>query len=236
MGTAMDTFRKSRLRVVGKKSNPERLRKFLDTLADVGVLTTAAKKAGFSTETAKNYIQKAAEGDPAFVLIWGDTEGPFNEHVKSALTMAVDRVEECVWRRATGYEEIQVFQGRIQYQIDYDAIKLGAEPGTYEAILKDKNGKPVPVTVTKQSEDLQLAILKAHRPEVYGAKTQVDVIHRGGVMVVAAPARSSAELEARAKKMAAEAVEVEFVEIEDEPVPAAAAPPGDGGDGEDPLS
>lgn len=232
MGQGLETLRKSRLRVVGKKSSPERLRKFLDTLASVGVMTAACRAAGFSTTSAKYYMAKAADGDPAFVLTWGDTEGPFNELVQVALDNSIENVEACAFHRATGYKEVQVHQGRIQYEIDYEAVALGAEPGSWDSFLKDENGRRVPVTVTKQSEDLQMFILKARRPDIYGAKSQVDVLHRGGVMVVTAPAKTSADLEARAAKMKAAdaAVEVEFIEIEDEPVPA------DGGDGEDPLS
>lgn len=236
MGQALDQLRKSRIRVVGKKSSPERLAKFLDVLADVGVMTTAAMAAGFTTTSAKYYMQKARDGEPGFVNVkWRDTEGPFDELVQEALEEAVSKVESCVFHRATGYQEVQVHQGRIQYETDYDALALGAEPGSWDSFLKDKDGKRIPVTVTKQSEDLQMFILKARRPDIYGAKSQVEMLHRGGVMVVTAPAKSSADLEARAKRMQSEAVEVEFIEIEDEPeaepVAAAAAPPSDGGDG-----
>lgn len=216
MGQGLDTLRKSRLRVVGKKYSPERLLKFLEILAKVGVLTEASRQAGFSVTSAKYYIAKSVNGDPGFVLTWNGVEGPFHEHVQAALSMAVEDIEAGAFHRAKGYQEVQVFQGRIQYEIDYDAIALGAEPGSYDAILKDKSGKPIPVTVTKQSEDLQIFILKKHKPDIYGDKTQVDVLHRGGVMVVTAPAKSSAELEARAKRMATEAVEVEFIEVEPE--------------------
>lgn len=216
MGTALDTLRKSRVRVIGKKYSPDRLLKFLDTLANVGVLTEAAKQAGFSVTSAKYYMAKSENGDPGFELKWHDIEGPFHELVRIALDMAIERVEACAFQRATGYLEPQVHQGRVQYEIDHDMIALGAEPGSWDAILKDASGKPVPVTVEKQSEDLQMFILKARRPDIYGNKSQVDVLHRGGVMVVAAPARTSAELEQRAKRINEEVVDVEFIEVEDQ--------------------
>lgn len=242
MGQGLDTLRKSQVRVVGKKSNPERLRVFLDTLADSGVINAAARRAGFSPTSAKYYIQKAADGDPAFVIRWRDVEGPFNELVQAAIADSLGRVEECAFRRATGYKEVQVHQGRVQYEIDYDAIALGAEPGSWESFLKDKNGKRVPVTVTKQSEDLQMFILKKRLPDIYGDKSQVEMLHRGGVMIVTAPVKTSKDLEEKARRMAEEPVEVEFIEVEDEPVPAAASDgAGDGGgdggdDGGDGLS
>ncbi len=220
MGQGLETLRKSRVRVIGKKSSPTNLVKFLDALASVGVMAEACRQAGFCRTTAKYYMQQAREGVPGLANVkWGNIEGPFDELVQIAIANAIEEVEVCMFKRARGYDEPQTYQGRVQFEIDHDAIALGAEPGTWEAILKDKNGKPIPVTIMRQSEDLMMFLAKKHKPDIYGDKTQLDVIHRGGVMIVTAPARSSSELEQQAKKMAAEAVEVEFVEIEDEPDP-----------------
>lgn len=217
MGQALDKLRKSRVRVVGKKSSPERLRRFLDSLVKTGVVAEAERQAGWlSTSTAPLYMAHSENGDPGFVLTWNGLEGPFHELVKIALKTAVENIEACAWKRALGYLEPQVHQGRVQYEIDHDMIALGAEPGSWDAILKDENGKPVPVTVERQSEDLQMFILKKRLPEIYGDKTQVDVLHRGGVMVVTTPARSSAELEKRAKQVNEEIIDVEFIEAEEE--------------------
>lgn len=223
MGQALELLRKSRIRIIGKKSSPERLRKFLDILSTVGVVTEAAKQAGFSVTSAKYYMAKAENGDAGFTDVrWGDIEGPFHELVKIALEMAVERVEANVYRRANGYNEVQVHQGRVQYEIDHDAIALGAEPGSWDAILKDPiTKKPIPVVVEKQSEDLQMFILKARRPDIYGNKSQVDMVMRGGVMIVGPPARTSEELAKRAKKLN-EPVDAEFIEIEDDPEQQAA--------------
>src|SRR4051812_31954140 len=109
MGQALELLRKSRIRVVGKKSSPERLRKFLDILSTVGVMTEAAKQAGFSVTSAKYYMAKAENGDDGFTAVrWGDIEGPFHELVKIALEMAIERVEANVFHRANGYKEVQV--------------------------------------------------------------------------------------------------------------------------------
>lgn len=215
MGQALELLRKSRIRIVGRKSSPARLLKFLNTLASVGVVTEAAKQAGFHPTMAKYYAAKSENGDPGFLLQWDGIEGPFHELFKIALEMAVERVEANVYRRANGYLVPQVHQGRVQYEIDHDAIALGAEPGSWEAVLKDEKGKPVPVTVEHQSEDLQMFILKARRPDIYGNKSQVDMVMRGGVMVVGMPARTSAELAQRAKKLN-EAVDVDFIEIDED--------------------
>jgi hypothetical protein len=217
MGQGLETLRRSRLRVIGKKSSPENLRRFLDSLARIPVMAEACRQAGFGKTSAKYYIEKSKNGDPGFDIRWGDAEGPFHEHVQVALDIGRELVETCMFTRATGYKEVQLYQGRVQYEIDYDMIALGAEPGSWDAILKDKNGKPIPVTVMKQSEDLQMFIMKAHKPDIYGAKAQLDVTLKGGVMVVTGPARTSAELEAIEKKMQGEVVDVEFIEVEDEP-------------------
>lgn len=216
MGKALETLRKSRLRVVGKKNTPERLIKFLNSLKSVGVICEAAKRAGFSVTTAKYYMAKSENGDPGFIVTWGDIEGPFHELVQVALDTAVENIEACAFHRAAGYKEVQVYQGRVQYETDHEAIALGATPGSWDAILKDETGKPVPVTVMKQSEDLQMFILKTRRPEIYGNKQQIDVMHKGGVMVITAPARSSVDLEKQSKLMNDEVMDVEFIEVEDE--------------------
>jgi hypothetical protein len=223
MGQALDLLRKSRIRIVGKKSSPARLLKFLDILAKVGVVTEAARQAGFCTTSAKYYMAKAENNDPGFVLTWGNIQGPFHELVKIALDMALENIEANVFRRANGYLVPQVHQGRVQYEIDHDAIALGAVPGSWDAILKDtKTGKPIPVTVEHQSEELQMFILKARRPDIYGNKSQVEMTMRGGVMVVGPPARTSEELARRAKKLN-EPVDVDFIEVEDEDGEMAAA-------------
>lgn len=213
MGQALETLRKSRVRVVGKKYSPDRLRKFLDILADKGVLAWAASGAGFCTTSAKYYIQKSLDGDPAFVITWRNVEGPFHELVQAALDESVDDIEGHAIKRAKGYEEVLTHQGRVIYQYDPDLLAIGLTGP--DAYLRDSKNRPIPETVTKQSEDLQMFILKARRPDIYGNKSQVELTHKGGVMVVTAPLRTSADLEKRAKQISEEPVDVEFIEIED---------------------
>lgn len=215
MGQALELLRKSRIRVVGRKYSPARLVRFLDTLSNIPVLAEACRQAGFSPTSAKYYLAKSENGDPGFLIQWGDVEGPFHELYKIALETGTDRVEANAFKRANGYNEVLTHQGRVQYEIDHDAIALGAEPGSWDAIKKDAKGKPIPCMVEKQSEDLMQFILKARRPDIYGNKSQVDMIMRGGVMVVSARAKTSAELLQRAKKLN-EAVDVDFIEIDDE--------------------
>ncbi len=64
-----------------------------------------------------------------------------------------------------------------------------------------------------------LAVLKAWRRDRYGQKDQLDVLHRGGVMVITAPARSSAELEQRAQRVMSEPIDVEFIEAPEPDAP-----------------
>jgi hypothetical protein len=72
----------------------DRLVKFLDSLAVIPIMATAAHQAGFSSTVAHYYIAKSENGDPGFTVMWGGVEGPFHEQVKVALDRGIDRIEK----------------------------------------------------------------------------------------------------------------------------------------------
>ena len=211
-----EVLKRSRVRLLDKKSNPRNLRKFLSEFQRTGVIRWACKYAGFSSTALGYYIEKSKAGDPELVIEWDGVEGPLHELFKIAETNVVKHIEGCAVHRATGYREVLTHQGHITYEIDWDKVNLeGATPGSPESFRLDERGRPIPASVEKQSEDLQMFILRARLPEVYGSKAQVDVTHRGGVLVVGARARDEKEQEAaeRAFLTRQAPIDVEFREV-----------------------
>jgi hypothetical protein len=218
MGRALEQLKRSRVRVVGKKSHPNNLRKFLNELERTGVWSWACDKAGFSTTASKYYVAKSEDGDAGFFIQWRDVEGPFHELVQIALNNAVDRIEGHAFHRASGFQEVLTHKGHVTYEVDWDKVNLeGAIPGTAASFKLDEHGRPIPATVEKQSEDLQMFILRARKPEIYGQKAQLDVNHKGGVLVVGTRAKSSEEHEAAEKVFLEKPIlDVEFREVADD--------------------
>lgn len=215
MGQALELYKRSRLRVVGRKYSPERLRKFLDTFARTPVMKTAALAAGFCVGSAHYYLEKSKAGDPGFVITWRNMEGPFHEHFVIAEQEGVGRVEHNMFVRANGYQKPLTHQGRVQYQLDPRLLAIGFTGP--EAYLLDKDGKPVPESVEEWDRELMMFIMKARRPEVYGNKPQqIDVRHTKVGVLVVGTRKTAKELE-EAYSGPQEIPEVEFTVIEDEP-------------------
>lgn len=213
MGQALETLKKSRVRVIGKKSSPERLRKFLDAMSRLPVLAEACRQAGFHPTTAKYYIKKAADGDPAFIVAWQEIEGPLDELFEIAEAMGLQTVEAEAYKRAIGYDEPLVDRGRVIYRQDPELVALGFTG--MDAYLLDKDNKPIPESVHRQSEDLMKFILERRDPK-YMSKQQIDVTNKQHVMVIGVRAKTSAELEEREKQLAKAPIDVEFREVEPE--------------------
>ena len=213
--------------LVGRKYSPENLQRIIKYAAETPVISSICARVGISRTSLQYYIAKSTAGHPGFVLSTGDVDldgQPIKEkfHVlfKQAMEAGVEKVEQEMFRLATGYDKPLSHKGRVEYQIDHEAVARG-ETG-FAALLKDDFGNPVPETIREWDTDLMQFILKAHKPELYGSKQQIDVKHSGGVLVVGVRATSSAELEKAADEMAANPVDVEFevVATEDEVDPA----------------
>jgi len=115
---------------------------------------------------------------------------------------ALDRTEKMAYDLANGsYVKVLTHHGRVIYKQDPELLALGFEG--HEAYLRDEFGDPVPETVNEVDPDMTRFVLKARRRDKWGDRTDVDVTVRGGVLVVGAVAKTSAEL----TQMAAEAVE-----------------------------
>jgi hypothetical protein len=129
-----------------------RKRAFLDALAIAGVVTSACESAGVARKTAYHW----RDVDPAFAEEWDE-----------ALATATDRLEAEAHRRAVlGNEEPVFHRGQLVFKRD---------PDTGE-VLRDSNGDPIPMTVSKRSDRLLEVMLSAKKVE-YSRKT-VDVNQR----------------------------------------------------------
>lgn len=199
---------------IGRKNSPERMTLLLNKLAEWPNVTKAVAFSGIVYSTLKYWLKKSATGQPGdgFDLEYANERKRFHEHYEDVLDGGVQRVDDAYMARALeGYYETLHHQGRVAYQYDQTLIDLGMSGP--EAYLLDDNGKPVPESVHHQDPEVMLSVLKAWRREKYGQHDQLDVLHRGGVMVVTAPAKSSAELEQRERAGLGAPVDVEFVEV-----------------------
>lgn len=135
------------------ESMEARRRAFLNALAIAGVVTSACEATGINRKTAYHW----RDVDPAFAEEWDE-----------ALATATDRLEAEAHRRAVlGNEEPVFHRGQLV---------LKRDPDTGE-VLKDSNGDPIPMTVSKRSDRLLEIMLAAKKPHEYGRKV-VDMHSR----------------------------------------------------------
>lgn len=211
-----------------KKNTPERLVRILAYAREMPVVADVCRRAEISNTTLKYWLQKSFEGAPGdgfdIPLDGNDENGSddgtvrFHLAFNDAVEAGVETVEAVGHLRATGYDEPQVYQGRVQYKLDPDLVNtyielglpvLDRDPNLW---LRDAAGAPVAETVTKIDPDLLMFILKARKPGTYGTKASVDVNVRGGVLVVGERAVTSEalnELEAQYRREGRPAVTFE---------------------------
>lgn len=202
-------------RVKGDKFSQDRMFRVLKSLATMPVVGDACTMAGIHRHTLGQWIVKSRIGIPGdmYDLKMGDDTIRFHEAYDYAMEDGLDSVERAMMQRALGYLEPLTFQGRVIYKIDPRLVGLGLPD--METYLLDENGKPVPETVMKQDPDLMQFIMRCRRKGVYGNKTEVDVNHRGGVLVVGAKAVDGKLLNVEEVEFRKNAVEVEFEEVDD---------------------
>lgn len=182
----------------GKKFTQERLKRLIAACTEMPVANSACLRANIHMTTLKYWLQKSSEGAPGdgFDVVYGKGEEQvsirFHEAWDAAMTSGVEAVEAATIKRAKGYREVLTFQGRVKYQEDPVKLALGLTGA--EAYLLDEFDAPIPETVEKMDPDLAMFILKARKPEVYGTKQQIDVNHRGGVLVVGMTAKTPQDL------------------------------------------
>lgn len=216
-----------------KKNKPERLKRALAYAAEMPVGADVARRLGISYTTLKYWLQKSVEGvaGDGFDVVMGDDDENgtedntvrFHEAWDIAMLAGVEAVEAATIKRATGYDEVLSYQGRVQYKYDpvkvADATELGLPEYVPANYLTDQFGAPVPETVWKMDPDLAMFILKTRKPQVYGAKASLDVNVKGGVLVVPMRAVAAAdlnEIESKYRKDGRPSVTFEEGDDEDE--------------------
>lgn len=206
----------AQLSVVGRKNSPERMTLLLNKVMQFPQMHHACAMAGIVYSTLRYWLVKSEKGKigDGFDLEYAEETKRFHEHFYDARDAAVQMVEDAFWQYGMGHYEILSDKGRVMYQIDEDLVALGFT-GT-AAYLRGDDGKPIPERIEKQDPDVMLAVLKAWRRDKYGQHANVDVTHRGGVLVVGVRARDQKEIEQREKDYLNEALNVEFREVVDE--------------------
>jgi len=145
-----------------KKTVDNALR-YLDSLAESGNYSAAARTIDITTSTANAWRK-----DDGWKILLEGEEYTFGELCVQAQAIFADSVEAEVVRRAVdGYDEPVVYKGQIMSEID---------PVT---------GKHTAVTVKKFSDRLLEILLKGQKPK-YSGDTQVNINagENGGVLVV----------------------------------------------------
>src|SRR5208283_1494630 len=167
---------------LGRKCSPERMRIFLDSLAEDAVLIHATNKAGIHRKTPEYWLKCSVAGHDGYDVEWRGVTMKFHEHYISAMEEGGD-IEEVAFRLATGYDEILTYKGRVSYKIDLVRWSRGRRGA--DAYLKDENGDPVPETVRKFDPKMIRWLLARH-----DKRPKTDVTHKSGVLVIGVPSKT----------------------------------------------
>ena len=196
------------------KLNHDLLRDLLDELTVTPIYTAACARCAISTKTLWRYIRASQrEDDPeSYCLVWCDVEDWFHTHIKHAMRLSAIAIEAMARHHALhGFDEVQVFQGKICWKenpklagLDDEALALLGYSDRYE---RNPDGSLVALTVRrKPSDQLVLKMLAAHFPKTYGDR--VEHQHTGiiGVMRMGRdgkmrPNRPPAELEDQSNEL-----------------------------------
>ena len=172
---------------LGRKRSPERMRIFLDSLAEYPALIYATKKAGIHRRTPEYWLKGSAAGHDGYDVEWRGDTMKFHEHFISAMEEGVGQLKAFAIRVATGYDEILTYKGRVSYKFDPVLWSLGHRgPDAYK---KDENGDPVPETVPKSDLKMARWLLERYHPK-YGKRPKTDVTHKTGVLVIGVPSKT----------------------------------------------
>ena len=172
------------------KRNHALLCDLLDELCATPIYTAACARCGISTKSLWRYIRASQSEDDAesYRFVWCDVEDWFHHHIKHAMRLSALMIEATARHHAlNGFDEVQVFQGKISWKEDPKLAGLSDHDlgllGYADRYERDAYGALIPLTVRrKPSDQLVLKMLAAHFPRTYGDK--VEHQHSGiiGVM------------------------------------------------------
>ena len=174
---------------LGRKRSPERMRLFLDSLAEDAVLIHATNKACIHRKTPEYWLKCSVAGHDGYDVEWRGVTMKFHEHYISAMDEGGDQLKAFAFRVATtGYDEILTYKGRVSYKFDPVLLSLGRRGP--DAYLKDENGNPVPETVPKCDLKMVRWLLERRLPDKYGKRPKTGVAHKTGVLVIGVPSKT----------------------------------------------
>jgi len=160
---------------VGRKRTRACRLLFLDILAECGVLSVAARKAGIHPKTPAYWRNRSAAGDRGYDLEWRSETRKFNEHCESAIEEAHDKLLDAAYDMA---------MGGVIYK--YDPLFLSCDYVGPDAYLKDENGDPVVETVREPNPKMLRFYLEWKLPDEFGKRRKIDIPRNRGVLVIGA--------------------------------------------------
>lgn len=150
--------------IVNSIRTPEKIAAFCAALAETCNVGKACNAVGMGRSTAYDW----RDDDPAFAAAWD-----------RAMKVGRSALEDEAHRRAfTGTDKPLVHQGQFTYLRDFDAInpETGQPWPPHEApVLKSAEGQPCIATMKEYSDTLAIFLLKAHDPEKYRERSDVNV-------------------------------------------------------------
>lgn len=108
---------------------------------------------------------------------WREEDAEFEKAWSRAVEIAVTALEDEAHRRAfEGVDEPLTHQGMMTYRPKFDATGSIMRDSSGKVIYEtDKDGRPIPETVKKYSDSLAMFLLKAHAPEKYRERQDINV-------------------------------------------------------------
>lgn len=159
----MTTLNRINFRGMNSNRTPERAAAFCAALAETCNVGKACKAIGIGRRTAYEW----REDDPEFAKAWA-----------GAMRIGVSALEDEAHRRAfDGADKPLVHQGQFTYLRDFDAIdpQTGQRyPAHLAPVLKDAQGNPRIATMKEYSDTLAIFLLKAHDPEKYRERQEIN--------------------------------------------------------------
>ena len=141
------------------KRTPKRDAIFFETLAHNGIVTYAAKVAGYARVSVYEYRRD----DPDFAARW-----------EEAIVASTENLEAEAYRRAAqGTESFVVSNGKV---VLFKVPKVSSITGEIEL---DENGEPIleaqPLVERKYSDTLLIFLLKARKPATYRERYDLNI-------------------------------------------------------------
>src|SRR5665213_527531 len=176
------------------RKSPENLLIVLNSMVDNPKVSIAARKIGVSTMTLYRWLKMSRDGAPEFQDIeWCGERGSFHQFYEYAQHAQINEIEQTAKHNALGFDEVVTHDGAVQYQIDPKLVGMSDEMledfGYPDRYLRNERGEVIPLTVKRKPSDaLVIKMLSAHKPELYGERSRVDVNMRvGGVLRLQRP-------------------------------------------------